>query len=100
MIKSLLTLIEQINLEELLKHLKINLQRLKGWTPEQRSIRYEKSKEIIPEKQEAISQLTKQLCYNRNFCNFCGINYSDIKEEDYILIKSAIADHLLNEIDK
>ena len=74
-----------------------NVKRFKNWTYEQRNILLGKLGEEIGEKGTEINKIVTQLCYDRKFCRDIGINYSNILEEDFRLIKTAIVDYLLGE---
>ena len=89
----------QIGLCINLKEVANNVKRLRNWTSDQRDIRLEKADREITNKALAVKNLAHRLCYDRAFCRDAGINYDNINEEDSRLIKAAIADYILNELE-
>lgn len=87
----------QINIKELAK----NIPLIKEFSDEQRNIIFEKAKKQIAYLTEPINDLADSLCDEREFCQEIGVNYNNLMQKDYNLIKCAIEHYILkNKADK
>ena len=69
-----------------------NIQRVSHWTMPQRQNILENAQKIIPNEAENGEELAMDLCYHKSFCREAKIDYSN---PDFELIKTGIADYLL-----
>jgi len=86
-------LLSALNLNIDLNQLSKNVRRISSKGEIERENTLTKADKIIPDYVKKANELATDLCYDRGFCKNSGIDYS---QPDIKLIRTAIADYLLN----